>query len=155
VIEIVTDVLFVESVTSVAVSVTFAPDGAVEGAVYVIGTLFALDDAEIVPQVGAQLPPACVNVHVTVGVPAESLIIDGVKDCVPLTLTLAPFGETETEIGAVAVVSVTTADADLVGSVTDVAVIVMGVEEPPPAEPLKTTIAAYPLPATSVVIVAL
>jgi hypothetical protein len=74
-----------------------------------------------VPHV-APAHPAPVTVYVTPLLPV-SFVNVAVNVCVPLTVTLAVVGATETVIGGAAVI-VTVAEADLVGSATEVAVTV-------------------------------
>ena len=72
-----------------------------------------------VPQVGEHEVPFWVSVQVTPAL-LGSLATVAVNCCVALSATLAVVGETEAEVAE----TVTVADIDFVGSVTDVAVTV-------------------------------
>lgn len=74
-----------------------------------------------VPHAGEHAVLPCVSVHVTAVL--EVFVTVAVNCCVPFTVTEGVGGATETEIGGAAV-TVIVAEAALVESVTEVAVIV-------------------------------
>ena len=107
------------SVTEVAVSVTFAGEGALEGAVYVMDEPLLLEVAERVPH-AAPVQPAPERTQVT-PLFCESLETLALKLAVCPACTEAVAGVTATEIGAVIV---TVAEELLLASATAVAVTV-------------------------------
>ncbi len=74
------------------------------------------------PHAGEQGVPVCVKVHVT-PLLTGSLVTVAVNGWVPLVVTVGFVGEMLTLMGG-AVVTVIVAEADLVGSATEVAVMV-------------------------------
>jgi hypothetical protein len=123
--EILTTVIAAEaalvgSVTEVAVSVTVAFAGIAGGAVYAVGVPLAVLAGEIVPQPGEHEAPFWVRAQVTPPL-SVSLPTVGVNCTVEPIWTFAEVGDTDTVIGPV---RVRVAEADLVVSVTEVAVTV-------------------------------
>ncbi len=87
-----------------------------------VGVPLAVLVGATVPQLGEHAVPPCVRVQVTPAL-AGSFVTVAVNCCVVFTVTLAVVGATETEIGGGGV-TVTVAEANLVGSATEVAVTV-------------------------------
>lgn len=127
--------------------------GSVEGAVYVVASPLAVAVGAVEPQVGEHGTPFCTGAHVT-PLLAPSFLTVAVNCCVAFTPISTEAGDTETVIGGGT--TVTLANADLVASVTEVAVsvtvgfagtvagavyvvsaplaVVVGVREPQPGE---------------------
>lgn len=107
------------SLTDVATIANAVFVGSVEGAVYVVASPLAVAVGAVEPQVGEHGTPFCTGAHVT-PLLAPSFLTVAVNCCVAFTPISREAGDTETEIGGGT--TVTVADADLVASVTEVAV---------------------------------
>jgi hypothetical protein len=113
VIVILADADFVVSVTEVAITVTALPEGTATGAVYVAEVLVMLlkaPQAPALPQVTDQVTPAF----------AGSLLTVAVSGAAALVCSNGGAPARVTEISAILMI----AEANLVGSVTEVAVMV-------------------------------
>jgi hypothetical protein len=109
------------SLTEVAIMSTAVFAGVVEGAVYVVASPLAVLVGDAVPQFGEHVAPFCVAAQVT-PLFEGAFISVAVNCCMAFTPMSTEEGDTETEIGVG--MTVTVADADLVASVTEVAMSV-------------------------------